>query len=240
MDHFSVEPEDVQKSTLRLRGDEHKHLSRVLRKNVGDEIMATDGMGLSFLLSIRSVGREVTECEILETHPNLNEPLVEITLAVSLLRNPARFDFLVEKVTELGVRRIIPIQCERTIPRHEKHLRLEKIALAAMKQSGRSYLPSISSLTEFHTLLTASESYSFRLMPDERAPVEDSLGTVFRSHETIKSVLAIIGPEGGFTEQEVELAKEAGFTIISLGSRRLRTETAAISLAAGIFQIYQA
>ncbi|MEK6755752.1 MAG: RsmE family RNA methyltransferase [Bacteroidota bacterium] len=149
MDYFYVDPKDVHAQTLLIRGDEYKHLVRVLRKKVGDHIVVTDGCDNSFEVVIQSVDRTHAECEILEAKHRVNEPKVDVTLAASILRNPARFDFLVEKATELGVRSIIPMTCERTVPKHEKHTRLEKIALAAMKQCGRSHLPRISALSTF-------------------------------------------------------------------------------------------
>jgi 16S rRNA (uracil1498-N3)-methyltransferase len=232
MDHFYVDPKDIQGRTLVLRGDEQKHLVRVLRKKVGDRISATDGQDNSYTVVIRSLDPRLAECEILESMPRANEPTVEVTLAASLLRNPARFDFLVEKVTELGVRGIIPLLCERTVPKHEKHSRLKKIALAALKQSGRSYLPPISPLTEFDELARHADRYPLRFLPHERTDGSRFIGDILKNHTGADSMLIAIGPEGGFCERELELARENGFTPVSLGPRRLRSETAAL-LAVG-------
>lgn len=229
MDYFFVEQADIDGNTFCIRGDEFRHLSRVLRKKVGDRIAATDGDGHMFDAVIRSFDRSAAECRILETKIGVNEPKVDITLAVSLLKNPARTDFLVEKSTELGVRTIIPLLCERTIPKHERHARLEKIALAAMKQCGRSYLPKIFVLTSFETLVTDARDFELRLIPHEKTEQSQFIGTVAKHHPEATSALILIGPEGGFTDQEIELASENGFIPISLGPRRLRSETAAIS-----------
>ena len=229
MDHFFVRKEDVFGTTLILRGDEHKHLARVMRKKPGDRIQVTDGANTVYNAEIVRVDREETECEIIDTSSGVNEPKIEIALAVSLLKNPARIDFLVEKAVELGVRTIIPLSCERTIPHHEKHARLEKIALAAMKQSERCYLPKITDLMEFGDLVSHAQGYSLRLIPHEKTEQSHFIGAVMQHHQNVKSVLLIIGPEGGFTEREVELATAHQFIPISLGPRRLRTETASIS-----------
>jgi 16S rRNA (uracil1498-N3)-methyltransferase len=152
-----------------------------------------------------------------------------VTLAVSLLRNTSRFEFLVEKATELGVRSIVPMLCERTIRKSEKQARLKKIALAAMKQCGRSYLPRILELADFQSVLNRSPEFGLRLLPHERTEQSQFIGPVLQHHPKVSSVLIAIGPEGGFSDRELTLAIEKGFVPISLGARRLRTETAAIS-----------
>lgn len=215
--------------TLFLRGDESKHLSRVLRKRVGDHILVTDGADTMYEAAIVRIEKEEVECDIVDAKTKVNEPKIEVALAVSLLKNPARLDFLVEKAVELGVRTIIPMVCERTIPEHEKHTRLEKIALSAMKQSGRSYLPKIIDLMEFKTLVLHAQGYSLRLIPHEKTEQSQFVSSVMQHHDNVKSALVMIGPEGGFTEHEIELASANEFIPISLGPRRLRTETAAIS-----------
>jgi len=229
MDYFFARREDVQGKTLILRDDEFKHLARVLRKKIGDHILVTDGDDNMFEAVIVSFDRSHAECDILATKLRVNEPKTDVTLAVSLLRNPARLDFLVEKATELGVRTIIPLSCERTIPRHEKHSRLEKIALAAVKQSGRSYLPKIFTLTSFETLVGHSKDYSLRLIPHEKTEQSHFIGSVLQHYKRTQSVLLVIGPEGGFSEEELTQAGDNGFVPISLGPRRLRSETAALS-----------
>ena len=111
MDYFYVKPEDVTSHGLTLRGDESKHLIRVLRKNIGDRIFVTDGNELMYEAIIAGIGKADTRCTIAAMHHKYNEPTNEVTLAVSLLKNPARFDYLVEKTTELGVRTILPLTC---------------------------------------------------------------------------------------------------------------------------------
>src|SRR3972149_12165293 len=102
---------------------------------------------------IHSLSRTNAECAILHTFDRLNEPKINVTLAISPLKNPARLDFVVEKATELGVTTIIPLVCERTIRKHEKHLRLQKLAGAAMKQCGRGVFPTVFLPPHFYTLV---------------------------------------------------------------------------------------
>ena len=229
MDFFFVEPRDVQGRVAILRGDEYKHLARVLRKKEGEKITLVDGEDHAYDAVIESIGSSEAICDILAVKNRFNETKIDVTLAVSLLRNPARFDVLVEKATELGVRTIIPMMCERTVPRSEKHNRLEKIALSAMKQCGRSYLPKVHPLTAFESMVERAGDYALRLIPHEKTEQSQFIGSVLQHHPDVTSALIVIGPEGGFSEQEISLANEKGLVPISLGPRRLRAETAAIS-----------
>jgi 16S rRNA (uracil1498-N3)-methyltransferase len=227
MDCFYVEPEDINGNALVLRGGESKHLVRVLRKQVGEKIFVTEGNDRMYEAVITEIGEADTHCKIMAVHTKFNEPSLNITLAVSLLKNPARFDFLVEKTTELGVRQIIPLQCARTIPSHLKNERLEKIAIAALKQCGRSWRPRIPQLTNVKEALLSS-GYGLKLIPHEKADLSQTIPHILKQHTQQISILVAIGPEGGFTDEEVQTAMDSGFVLVTLGSRRLRTETAAI------------
>lgn len=229
MDYFYVPPKQIRDRLAVIRDDEFKHLTRVVRKKEGERIVLLDGEDTSYEAVIRTIAKDHAECEILGSTRRLNEPSIEVTLAVSILRNPARFDVLVEKTTELGVRAIIPIVSERTIPKSEKHARLEKIALAAMKQCGRSYLPRILPLSRFGDVLAMADQFSLRILPHEQVSADSSITRVRGDHPKVSSVLIVVGPEGGFTDEEVAAAIERGCLAVSLGPRRLRTETAAIA-----------
>lgn len=228
MDYFYVKQEDISSHEFILRGDQSKHLVRVMRKDIGDRIFVTDGNDTMYEAVIVEFGKSDTRCEIAAIHRKYNEPSLEVTLAVSLLKNPARFDYLVEKATELGVRAIIPLLSERTIPQHEKHDRLEKIALAAMKQCGRSWLPRIQPLQKYGTVVENSSHWPLKFIPHEKTDSFHTISSELKHHEDVHSLLILIGPEGGFSENEVALAEHNGFKPISLGLRRLRTETAAV------------
>jgi 16S rRNA (uracil1498-N3)-methyltransferase len=159
-------------------------------------------------------------------HKRLNEANIDVTLAVAVLKNFSRFDFMVEKVTEVGVNTIIPLLTDRSIPRHAKVERWQKLALAAMKQSGRCVLPVVKDLTRLDDLIKASPESSLRLIAHEKANTV-SLSEIAKPAK-LRSVILCIGPEGGFSDSEIELANRRGFVPVYLGARRLRTETAAI------------
>jgi 16S rRNA (uracil1498-N3)-methyltransferase len=226
---FYVNPANIRDRHVKIGEDEGRHLLRVLRKKIGDHILVTDGRGHRYVAVIRAVAGDEAECEILDRHEDVNEPRMSVTLAVSILKNPGRFDFLVEKATELGVRSIIPMVCERTVRHNEHHDRLVKIAVSAMKQSGRSYLPEIFFKTSLATLIESAEEYDLKLIPHEKTEQSHFIDTVLQHHRDAQSVLVLIGPEGGFTDEELAGASARGFVPISLGPRRLRAETAALS-----------
>jgi 16S rRNA (uracil1498-N3)-methyltransferase len=224
MDYFYTPPSLIRNTSLVIQGDELHHLSKVLRKKVGETIIVVDGKEHAYKTVLQSISRSSAECKILETFHRFNEPDVEVKLAFALLKNPSRMDFLVEKCTELGVREFIPLRTERTIVSKVHTERLQKIALSAMKQCGRSFLPPIHSPADFDEALTYLRSCERKLITHEKA---DEMITVGGHSETVG---VLVGPEGGFTEEEIQAAVESGFKPVSLGPRRLRSETAAIAV----------
>ncbi|MGH2566751.1 MAG: RsmE family RNA methyltransferase [Bacteroidota bacterium] len=232
MEYFYAKPDDVHGNRLVIRDDECRHLVRVLRKKPGDRVAVTDGNDNLYDTVIRTIDHSVAECDIRDVKVRVNEPKVDVSLGVSLLKNPGRMDFLVEKATEFGVRTVIPLLCERTIPQHEKHARLEKIALAAMKQCGRSFLPRVFMLTQFETLVSNVREYDLKLIPHEKTEQSQFIGAVLQHHLRAKNILIVVGPEGGFSEHELAVASASGFIPISLGARRQRSESAALSAVA--------
>ncbi len=236
MDYFFVDQKDISSHGLILRGDESKHLARVMRKSIGDRIFATDGNDTMYEAIIAEIGTKDVRCDVSAIHRKYNESPLDVTLAAAILKNPARFDYLVEKATELGVRTIIPLLSERTVAQREKHDRLEKIALAAVKQCGRSWLPRIQPLQEYEALVNNSSHWPMKYIPHEKADALQTIPSELRHHDDIHSVIVIIGPEGGFSDREIELAGQNGFKLISLGPRRLRTETAVVVTLAGLLK----
>jgi 16S rRNA (uracil1498-N3)-methyltransferase len=212
--------------SLMIEGDEFHHLSRVLRKKEGERIKVTDGSGLSVDIAITSIGKRSLEGEILGRSV-VEQPATGVTVAISLLKAPARFDFFLEKATELGVSGVIPMMTRRTVsqPSRERFAgrmdRWRNILLSAARQSGRFHLPKLHEPLSFRDAL-ALKGYDLRLIPYEGSGVVPELD--FPG----KKVLFLIGGEGGFTPGEVEAAKEAGFGEMSFGRTILRAESAGI------------
>jgi len=233
MNEFFYVPADlIIDAHIAVTGDEAKHIARVLRKQPGDHIWVVDGKGKAYETEIHLVTPEMIECEILFEHHHLHEPDISVTLAVAQLKNPSRMDWIIEKGTEIGVRSFIALQTGRTIAKSPKQERWTNIALAAMKQSGRCILPSIASPVTFEEMIEQAGDCDLKLIPYERTDHVLFIGEMMKYRKPPRSVMIVIGPEGGFTDDEVSTAEKAGFIQCSLGRRRLRTETAAI-LAAG-------
>lgn len=225
MEYFYTPPELIEPTTLTIADEEFVHLTHVMRKAPGDAIRVVDGLGTAYDVTIEEISRRSARCSIRTRHVRLNEPARSVVVAVALLKNSAKFDYVVEKATELGAAGIIPLLTERTIPRSARIDRWSKIALAAMKQSGRCCLPGVRPLVAFGDFLQQSGSDSLRVIPHEKTE-RPRLRDVI---ETGKMPVQIcIGPEGGFSDEEIQRAVSAGYIPVSLGTRRLRTETAAI------------
>ncbi len=230
---FFVHPEDIQGNFLVIRGEEFRHISRVLRKRVGDVLIAVDGFGNSYEFGIVSIGKDFVRGEIQKKWRRRNEPLTNVILGQALIKNP-RFDWLLEKTTELGVSTFLPVFSEFTIiePDKDRLKRWNRILMAAVKQSGRSVLPQIAEPHSFEEVVNQLEAVPVKILPEMEG--KTSIQSVLQTYLKIKrlpprEVAVLIGPEGGFSPSETRLAKGAGFEIVSLGARRLRAETAAIA-----------
>ena len=228
MELFYTPTENIalESAQLLIDGDEFHHLVRVLRKKRGEEILVTDGNGLRCEARIADIGKSSLECAILG-HSQVDRSKTSVTIALSLLKAPQRFDLFLEKATELGVTSIIPMITARTLsqPSSEKVegklKRWRTIMLSAARQSKRYYLPGISEPLSFKKAL-ALQGFDLKLIPyelSETPPEMECSG---------KNILFLIGGEGGFTDGEIGEARAAGFGEISLGKTILRAETAGI------------
>ena len=217
-----------------MSGDEAHHLLNVVRVRVGDEVALFDGSGREARVRLTGAMRREAELEILSLETIDREPARSLTLACALPR-ASRMDFLVEKCCELGVARLIPIVTRRSvvdpIKRQENHLRKwRRAAIEAAKQSGRTRLTEISPAVTFDDALNAHGTGDIRLIasPDQNAASFHERAAALPPR---KSVFVMIGPEGGFTDNEITLALTGACEKVSLGARILRVETAAIAIA---------
>ena len=224
--YTSTENIALESGRVLIAGDEFHHLVRVLRKKTGEEILVTDGSGLRCEAKIAEINKASLECDIL-VHSRVERPKTEVTVALSLLKAPQRFDLFLEKATELGVTSIIPMITARTLsqPSSEKVegklKRWRTIMLSAARQSKRYHLPQLSEPLSFKKAL-ALQGYDLKLIPYEHSE------TPPRIECSDKKILFLIGGEGGFTDTEIGEALAAGFGEISLGKTILRAETAGI------------
>jgi len=230
---FSYVPPDriVGNSAFIPDGDERNHLARALRKKPGDSVHFVDGVGWIYEGVLIRMKPEV-EIEILDRRKDGEAESAEVTLVPSLLKG-SRLDAVVEKATELGVAGIIPMRSSRTVagggePGGQRLERWRRIALSAMKQSLRARLPRIVPVMSLQEVVGAASSYDLALIASEE---ERGRGPALASGLVAEArrVLLMIGPEGGFTREELDLAREAGMQSVSLGRARLRADTASIA-----------
>jgi 16S rRNA (uracil1498-N3)-methyltransferase len=206
--------------------DGHK-LRNVLRLSPGDEILLRDSTATAYRALILNL-RPTAQARVVEPMEEAELPELTITLAQCLPKG-AKMDYVVEKATELGVARILPVRSERVICRSESEARIERwrrLARAAAEQCGAARVPEIGEIRDWVQLLEDAGSFDRVLLPWELAEAQPrALDTLLTG---ARSVLIIIGPEGGVSYQEVELAKSRGAVTLSLGRRILRTETAGL------------
>ncbi len=214
-------------------------MTRVLRMGRGDRFILMDGKGARFQAIILSAGRREVLATLEKALPQPPPSPVEITLCQALLKSRA-MDYVIEKTSELGVNQIFPFSSERTVVRlnpeksanKERHWR--EIAQGAAKQSNRSAPAEIGPLVSFGELLAKGpRENAIKVILWEEEGARDLKG-LLKASPPLKTFIGIVGPEGGFSQEEVRAAKEAGFISVSLGQRVLRAETAAITMVAVI------
>lgn len=203
------------------------HCARVLRMKNGDMIDVIDGRGGRYKCRITDAHPRHTMIEIVE---QIDQPPVwsfNITVAVAPTKNMDRMEWLVEKLTEIGINRFIPVRCQRSERKEIKRDRLEKIAVSAMKQSLKSVLPEIMPMTPLRDILTDiryDDYQRYVAYCDPTIPRK----LLAREFNPGQNTLVLIGPEGDFAPEEIKASLDAGFIPVTLGDNRLRTETAAL------------
>jgi len=210
-----------------ITGSDVHYLKDVLRIKPGDEIEILDGSGTIYSAKINNIQKDKIKLDIIRSSKSETEPKVEITLAQSLPK-AKKMDFIIQKCTELDVSEIIPVITERSISKGEKTARWQKIAIEAAEQSGRASIPKVASLIDFKSLLKKAKEFDLALIPWEMEKT-NRLKTILQK-SSFRNIIMLIGPEGGFSSQEIAEAKTAGFIPISLGKRILRAETAGMAM----------
>jgi 16S rRNA (uracil1498-N3)-methyltransferase len=217
-------PDFIPESPL-LPAEEAQHFIKVLRKSVGEELWITDGKGNLFQTQLQSTNIKAATLKILNTKTDYQKRDYKIHLAIAPTKNIDRTEWCVEKAVEIGVDVISFLLCERSERKHLNTERIEKIVISAMKQSGKAYLPEINTLEKFTDFLHRENLESQRFiayLPESPPPMLSSV-LVKQSDYCV-----LIGAEGDFSTHEVKTAIEKGFQPVSLGSSRLRTETAGV------------
>ncbi len=214
-------PENISDSFVKITGEEFKHLSKVMRHKLGDELHVTGGTGSIVRGIITELNNDSAEIKIEEIYKYENI-FKNIVFCIPKLKNPNRFEFAIEKCTELGITNFIVFESLRTVAKGVKIERWEKILLSAMKQSLRSYLPQIRTVSSLEEILKYEGKKIIFEQNCERGFSE------FRREKRTQYYF-IFGPEGGFDKKEIESEKYAD--VFNLDDNRLRSETAIVKCA---------
>ncbi|MCP4230569.1 MAG: 16S rRNA (uracil(1498)-N(3))-methyltransferase [bacterium] len=232
---FLVNAADVSEGYIRLRGDEAHHVLNVLRMQRGDIFVAIDGKGQEYLSEVElPTGDGALIARVLSEHRRSNEPLLSITLAQGLPQGKKAAE-VVERATEVGVNRIIFFTSDKAKPGAKGDSlgdKLRRVAVSAVKQSGRSVIPEIKGPVSFAEVMMSVSSYDAALICDPNLPGEPLTGSLSAEGRVITRILLAVGGESGFSAEETEEATRIGFKPFNLGKRRLRTELAGCVAAA--------
>ncbi len=215
---------DSSASKILLQEEEARHAIKVLRLRVGDEVYATDGEGNWYQCAIEEVNKKNCLLTITQHWANYGKRNYKIHIAVAPTKNTKRFEWFLEKATEMGIDEITPIISRYSERKELKIERSLKVITAAMKQSLKAYHPKLNEaikLKQFLTKELPGEKYIAHLIDENQVGLKEL-------YSPSQDVCILIGPEGDFSDEEIEMAQKKGFIAVKMGTQRLRTETAAM------------
>jgi len=210
-----------------------KHVVQVLRMKEGEHLKLTNGRGLLTLTEINNAGKKTCTVNIIENQLTAHLANRKTGIAISPVKNSSRFEWFLEKATELGVTDIFPLLCSRTEREHFRYDRMNAICISAMLQSQQSWLPVLHQPVRFNNLIvkTVENSNLYQHRWIAHCTEDDKQQLASRITPAMKDSLILIGPEGDFTNEEISLALQNNYTPVKLGDTRLRTETAGMVAA---------
>ncbi len=230
---FYISNYDSTQKQIVLDEDTSKHVVQVLRMKVGEQLNLTDGKGNLMSCSITYDHKKHCTVEVKDTR-HMAQGTRRVSIAISLLKNTNRFEWFLEKATEIGVSEIIPLICERTEKEKFRFDRMHGIVISAMLQSQQVWLPALHEPVQFHKAIKVSSAEQKFIAHCDGGNKQ----SIFQFPDSqVQNSLIFIGPEGDFTLAEIELALQNNFIPASLGETRLRTETAGVVAAALLCQI---
>jgi 16S rRNA (uracil1498-N3)-methyltransferase len=224
---------NAQHDTFSFDKEESKHIVRVLRKQEGESLFVTDGLGSLFICAIVVANPKAVQVRVQKVEKQA-PATYNLTLAIAPTKNRDRLEWLVEKATEIGISTIVPLICEHAERQIQKTDRLKKIAIGAMKQSQRFQMPVIQEAVSFKAFVKASE-YDQKFIAHLSEPKRFLSAEI----EGSGSIVVLVGPEGDFSPKELSSAEESGFVNVALGNYRLRTETAGLVAIQTVAQYFE-
>lgn len=241
MHRFFADASCIDDNVITVTGDDVQHISRVLRLKCGDCIEICDMCGTDYLCTVSSVSKTAVTANIIKKMPNSSESNLNITLYQGIPKGD-KLDFIIQKSVELGAKRIVPVVMQRTVVKFKnaalKTERQRKIAAEAAKQSKRGIIPKVSSPICFDDMINEiKNSAALSILAYENEEQTD-IKSVLKNNGDMTDINIIIGPEGGFEDDEIKSAKEANINIVTLGPRILRCETAPVAvISAAMYEL---
>jgi 16S rRNA (uracil1498-N3)-methyltransferase len=227
--YFFVEKLTPEAQNLTLNEEQSKHIIQVLRMQKEEEILLTDGKGTKAHSVITDDHRKRCEVKIVSVEKQ-EELIPKVSIAISLIKNASRFEWFLEKATEIGVNEIIPIICARTEKEKFRVDRLQNILISAMLQSQQCWLPVLREPTPFENLVNESrqeQKFIAHCISQQKKQLSSLIQNL--TFDIQNNFLMLVGPEGDFTENEIQFALSKNYLPVALGDTRLRTETAGIA-----------
>ncbi len=208
---------------VNLNDANSRHVVSVLRMEAGEKLHLTDGNGLLLTAILQEAHKKKAVVEVLDTQlfTRRGAPVI---IGISLIKNVSRLEWFLEKATEIGVAKIIPLLCQRTEKQHFRHDRMQQILISAMLQSQQVWLPELETPKSFHEVVTSpfpGKKWIAHCLEANKSSLRSNV-------EFNDEQLLVVGPEGDFTHEEILLSMQEGFTPVTLGETRLRTETAGL------------
>lgn len=245
MPRFFINKNDINQgeSLINIRGESYNHIKNVLRMGVGENLILCDGEGIDYNVRITAFGSDYVITQIISYSNSLTEPATNICLYQGLPKGD-KMEQIIQKCVELGINRIVPVICKRSIVKignqkdiENKLLRWNKISLEASKQCNRGIIPAVSNPVHFEAAILDSQNYKLRLIPYEEEK-NITIKSILEKNNHPVSTAFFIGPEGGFEPSEAEFAAQNGLIKVTLGKRILRTETAGPSVLSILRYVY--
>jgi 16S rRNA (uracil1498-N3)-methyltransferase len=225
-DRFFIEEKIELGGLIILRKELFHQIKNVLRKKPGENIILFNGTGIEARAKIEYLSKDKVGVSILDITKPDREAKIYVSLFCSILKKE-NFELVVQKATEIGVRNIFPMICKNTVKKGLNFNRLEKIIKEAAEQSGRVFLPKIENILRFKEAIEKSKNFDLKVLFD----ISGSGANI--DQNKFQNISVFVGPEGGWSEEEIKLAKKENFKIVNLGKLNLRAETAAI---VGVFK----
>jgi len=236
MHRFFASKDQFTKDTVRITGDDVAHITRVLRLKAGDTVSVCDKDKTDYICSVRDFGKDFVDLDILSFEPNKNEADLSVTLYQGLPKAD-KMELIIQKAVELGVNRIVPVVTKRTVVKlkdnSKKKDRWQKISEQAAKQCMRGIIPEVCEPVAFDEMLNEIKDAPLNIIAYENEK-QNKLKDILSDNKNASGVNIIIGPEGGFEEEEVRLACASGARAVTLGPRIMRCETAPLAVISAV------